>query len=138
MRAVAELDQTAGVLARGAFVAGGGKFLGKIAAVLGDVIAARMLGPTEFGIYSIGWTAIRFVGLLAPLGLPMGVLKFIPQLLARRQGPVKRLIRTSIAITAGASAALALLLFAGSNWCRCIASQSSSARSGCSPLHCPS
>lgn len=52
----------------------GGRFLN----VLGNVIVARLFGPTLFGIYAIGWTLMRFLSLIVPLGMDRAVLRFGP------------------------------------------------------------
>lgn len=44
----------------------------------GQILLARLLGPSSFGLYSIGWTILRIVGIVGPLGLEQGVLRFSP------------------------------------------------------------
>lgn len=63
-------------LARGTSVALIGRVTGRGLHALGQVILARMLGPEAFGLYAIGWTILRITGLIAPLGLHNGVIRF--------------------------------------------------------------
>ena len=63
-------------LATGATVALAGRMIGRGLHVVGQVLLARFLGPEAFGLYAIGWTLLRVVGLLAPLGLDNGVIRF--------------------------------------------------------------
>jgi O-antigen/teichoic acid export membrane protein len=73
------MDNDVVKLATGAGVSLTGKLLGRGVHVLGQVILARLLGPTAFGLYAIGWTILRIVGLIAPLGLGRGVIRFAPR-----------------------------------------------------------
>jgi O-antigen/teichoic acid export membrane protein len=65
-----------GKLASEAGLALGGRLLGRFVGVVGDIMAARILGPEIFGLYAIGWTILRVIGLFAPLGLDKGILRF--------------------------------------------------------------
>lgn len=63
-------------LAKGASVSFIGKFAGRGFHVAGQVLIARLLGPGAFGLYALGWTILRLVGVIAPLGLDKGVIRF--------------------------------------------------------------
>lgn len=69
-------DRGVRILASGASISLVGKFLGHGLHILGQVILARLLGPLVFGLYSIGMTMLRMVGILSPLGLDKGVIAF--------------------------------------------------------------
>lgn len=53
-----------------------GRFLGRIIAVVSGAIAARVLGPTSFGLYAIGLTFVRLGEVILPLGLDIGVIRY--------------------------------------------------------------
>ena len=63
-------------LAGGASISLSGKILGRSLAFLGDIAAARILGPDSFGLYAIGWTVLRTLSLISPLGLDQGIIYF--------------------------------------------------------------
>ena len=63
-------------LASGAGIALVGRILGRGAQVLVEVVLARVLGPLGFGLYATGWVVLRIVGLVAPLGLDRGVIRY--------------------------------------------------------------
>jgi O-antigen/teichoic acid export membrane protein len=102
-------------LAKGAGLAVFGKFAGRLLAVLGDIVAARVLGPSLFGLYAIGWTLLRIIGLLAHLGLPTGVLRYIPRY-ADDKAAVKNLINRSILIVAAVGVIVGGILYFGAPW----------------------
>jgi O-antigen/teichoic acid export membrane protein len=66
------------IFASGARVSLVGKILGRFFHMGGQIILARFLGPASYGLYSIGWTILRMVGIVGPLGLEQGVLRFSP------------------------------------------------------------
>jgi O-antigen/teichoic acid export membrane protein len=105
-----------GILARGASLSVIGKFTGRLLTVIGDIFAARILGPGLFGLYSIGWTVIRILSLLVPLGLPNGVLRFIPRLLPRDKIAVKSIIIYSIVVAIISGVLSAILIFISAGW----------------------
>ena len=75
----ASRDRDIARLATGAGVSLIGKLVGRGIHVLGQVILARLLGPAAFGIYAIGWTLVHILGLIAPLGLDVGVVRYAPR-----------------------------------------------------------
>jgi O-antigen/teichoic acid export membrane protein len=66
-------------LAAGASVSLIGKVVGQGLYVLGQIVLARLFGPRAFGLYAIGWTILRIAGLLSPLGLDKGVIRYAPR-----------------------------------------------------------
>ncbi len=105
-----------GALARGAAVSLGGKFAGRFLGLVGDVLAARILGPAIFGLYGIGWTILRVIGLLVPLGLQSGVVRYVPRLLAEAPAQVRDLLVKSILASLLSGIAVGGLLYASSGW----------------------
>lgn len=63
-------------LASGAGISLIGRVAGRVFFVISEIILARFLGPAAFGLYAIGWTLLRLVGLAAPLGLHNGIIRF--------------------------------------------------------------
>lgn len=89
-------NQNADQLAKGAGIALIGRFLGRFLSVLGDIIAARILGPAIFGLYAIGWSIFRLIELIVPLGLDMGVLRYGARYLRHDDENLKSVIVQSI------------------------------------------
>ncbi len=56
-------------LASGAGIGLAGKILGRLLFIVGQVILARLLGTTVFGLYALGETIFRIAGVISPLGL---------------------------------------------------------------------
>jgi len=103
-------------LAGGGLIGMIGKIGGQGLAVLGNMIVARMLGPGNYGLYAIGWTIVRMVGLFAPLGLDKGVVYYATR---HRNGEHPRFVgalRQSIGMSLLSGALLGAALFAASPW----------------------
>src|SRR5690242_3650795 len=71
---LSELDATK--LAGGATVTLLGKVANSLFQASSQIILARFLEPSLFGIYALGWTLLTLIELIAPLGLERGVLRF--------------------------------------------------------------
>lgn len=84
--------QDVATLAGGAGISLGGKIVGRGLAFLGDVVAARILGPESFGFYAVGWTILRTVSMISPLGLEKGVIYFAAPLYRRAPAVLKRIL----------------------------------------------
>jgi len=76
-----------------------GKFIGRSLSILGDLIAARILGPDLFGLYAIGWTLFRMCSLVVHLGLPIGVQRYIPIYAKRSILFLYKTIKQSLVLT---------------------------------------
>ena len=63
-------------LAKGAGISLAGKLTGRLVHTLGQITIARLLGPETFGLYAIGWTMLQMIGLISPLGLDQGVIRY--------------------------------------------------------------
>jgi O-antigen/teichoic acid export membrane protein len=74
--AVESISRQTRTLASGAGIALVGKVGGRLLAFAGDILAARILGPVEFGLYAIGWTVLRMVSLFVLMGLENGIIRF--------------------------------------------------------------
>lgn len=53
-----------------------GRTVGRATHVLGQIVLARLLAPEAFGLYAIGWTILRIVGLISLLGLDHGIIRY--------------------------------------------------------------
>ena len=63
-------------MVKGVLISTVGKTCGRMIYLLTQILLARFLGPVEFGLYAIGWTVIRMVGMLSILGLDYGIIRF--------------------------------------------------------------
>lgn len=90
----------------------GGKFLG----VLSSILAARLLGPTSFGLYAIGWTLLRFLSLIFPLGMDRALLFFGPQYINKDLGKFKGTITSALIIAIISAIVFGTALFFLSPW----------------------
>jgi O-antigen/teichoic acid export membrane protein len=109
-------DKNIHTLAQGAGFGLVGKFLGRFLSVLGDIIAARILGPAVFGLYSIGWTLFRLIEIIGPIGLDRGVLRFIPRFVNKDQGSLKGTIFQALGLSFGCGLILGIILYVGAPW----------------------
>lgn len=80
------------------------------------IFVARALGPDQFGLYALGLTIFNTLALIVPLGLDMGVVKFVSQ--QRGLGEQDKARSTifqavSITIVSGLLSGLGLALIAG-------------------------
>jgi O-antigen/teichoic acid export membrane protein len=97
-------------LAKGAVLALGIQVAGAGLAYLSQVALARWMGVSQFGLYAylIAWTTV--LALIAGLGFPISVLRFLPEYEARGEAGRRRgLIVTSRAMTLAAAVSLAAL-----------------------------
>lgn len=92
-------------LAGGAGASLGGKLAGRGIHMLVDIVLAHLLGPADFGLYAIAYTVSRLLGLIAPLGLGSGVLRF-----GTRDRDDEARLKGTIIESLGASVASGLVL----------------------------
>jgi O-antigen/teichoic acid export membrane protein len=83
-------------LAGGASVSLAGKIIGRSLSFLGDIAAARILGPDSFGLYAIGWTVLRTLSLISPLGLDKGVIYFASPFWRKDNAALKKVLNRSL------------------------------------------
>lgn len=62
--------------ARGAGISAIGRLIGRGVGYLGQVLLARILLPDSYGLFALGWTMLRLVSIVSPLGLDNGVIRF--------------------------------------------------------------
>jgi O-antigen/teichoic acid export membrane protein len=103
-------------LAEGAGLGLAGKVVGRFLNLVGDVVAARMLGPAVFGLYSIGWTLFRLTEIMAPLGLDRAVLRFIPRFAGSDTASLKEVVFKSIRFSVLVGVILGIAVYSASGW----------------------
>ena len=64
------------ILVRGAAISLGGKFVGAGLQFISQILLARNLGPSDYGLYSVGWSFFQIIGVIATFGLDYAIIKF--------------------------------------------------------------
>ncbi|HEX2698124.1 MAG TPA: oligosaccharide flippase family protein [Anaerolineales bacterium] len=104
-------------LAEGAGLGLVGRFAGRVLSIVGDILAARLLGPAVFGVYAIGWTMFRIVEIVGPMGLDRAVLRFGPAFLTDiDEAAFKNLVIQSTGLALIGGLLLGCITFAISPW----------------------
>lgn len=67
-------DQLVKTFAFGSWINMLGIFTGRAMHFVSQVLLANFMSASDFGLYSIGWNFLRFLGFIAPLGLDYGVI----------------------------------------------------------------
>jgi O-antigen/teichoic acid export membrane protein len=93
-----------------------GKVTGRLLSIAGDIFAARILGVALFGLYSIGWTLLRIIGTVAPLGFAVGVIKYVPQYLGKDLAKLKGLLISSIIVSVTSGIMIGGVFYALAPW----------------------
>lgn len=103
-------------LAKGASISFAGRFIGRGLQVLSQIFLARLLGPTQYGMYAIGWTLLRSGSVLAPLGLNYGVIRFAIQYWPENLRKFTAVLRKSFLLTFLSGCIFGATFFLGSPW----------------------
>jgi O-antigen/teichoic acid export membrane protein len=103
-------------LAKGAGITLGGRAVGRGVQLASQALLGKVLGPETFGVYAIGWTLLRMLGFLGPLGLDRGVIRFGSRYWKDDVPTFKGILIECLAYAGLGSGALALLLYAASPW----------------------
>ncbi len=103
-------------LASGVGVVLAGRTLGRFLRLLVDITLARILAPTAFGQYAIGWTITRIVTLVSPLGLDDGVIRFGSLHRHRDKAVVKGVIQESIWMSLATGLLLGVVFYLAAPW----------------------
>jgi O-antigen/teichoic acid export membrane protein len=104
------------LLASGVGTVLAGRTIGRLIRLLVDITLARLLGPTAFGQYAIGWTITRIVTLVSPLGLDDGVIRFGSLHRHRDKAVVKGVIQESVRLTLVTGLTLGLGFYLTAPW----------------------
>ncbi|MGH7787073.1 MAG: flippase [Candidatus Binatia bacterium] len=99
-------------LATGAGIALVGRVAGRSIHLAVQVVIARLLGVDGFGLYAIGWTTVRIGGLIAPLGLDQGVLRYGSIHWDTDRASLRTLVLHALALAASAGVAIGAILYA--------------------------
>lgn len=88
---------------------------------LGQIVLARLMGTSEFGIYAYAWTWVVVVGALADFGLGVASQRFIPEYSERKTsafvwGYVALARKTALAFATGVAALGAVLITLAQPW----------------------
>ncbi len=105
-----------GSLGTGAGTALIGRLLGRGLHVLTLVFLARWLGAVAFGLYALGLTILRMLGLLATLGLEQGVIRFAPHYAKGDSPNLGRLFSRALVLALAAGALLSVCLYFSAPW----------------------
>lgn len=81
-----------------------------------QLVLGRLLGPTAYGLYAVGWNLLLIIGLLASLGLEHGVIRFGVDLAKEDGRRLRRVTARSLEIAALAGAVAAVGLWLLSPW----------------------
>jgi len=92
------VDGDVKILASGARVALFGKVGGRGVHVIGQVVAARILGAEIFGLYALGWTILRIATKLGPLGLDQAAVRFGAGYWQEHKAALRSLLRRSLGL----------------------------------------
>ena len=76
-----------------------GRFGGRALHMATQIVLARLLGPLQFGLYAIGWSVLRFLGIVPVLGLDFGAIYIGSRYVEKRRGEAAR----SVALAVGLS-----------------------------------
>ena len=116
--AVLQTDERKDVqrLASGVGVTLVGRTAGRLVRLAVDITLARLLGPTAFGLYVIGWTITRIITLISPLGFDDGVIRFGSMHRRRDKAVVKGVIRQSIGISFSAGLLFGIAFYLAAPW----------------------
>ena len=105
-----------GKLAKGASVSLVGRITGRATHIAGQVAIARLLGPETFGLYAIGWTVFSLAGLVSPLGLEKGVVRYASMYRDNNPSRLKGVIIQAFGITLLSSTLASVLLYFAAPW----------------------
>jgi O-antigen/teichoic acid export membrane protein len=84
-------------IAKGAGVVFAGMLVGSVLRYVLQIIVARNLGPGLFGLFVLGLTLFKILGMLSELGLPNGLVRFIAIYSGLKDSPrLKGIIKLSL------------------------------------------
>ncbi|MGR9000026.1 MAG: flippase [Gammaproteobacteria bacterium] len=92
-----------------------GKLGGRALHVFAQILVARLLGPAGFGLYSIGWNISRTVGIIAPVGLDLGVIRFGAHYWKKDAQQLGRVVVASVRVSLISGGVVGLVFFLASS-----------------------
>ena len=109
-------DQALVRIAGGAVLLFGATFFGLGLNYFYAVVLARILGPEQFGLYSLGLGCFALLSVIGLAGLDTAILRFVPALRAQSDGDgVGRSIRAALVLASGLSIVFAAVLLCGAD-----------------------
>jgi O-antigen/teichoic acid export membrane protein len=93
-----------------------GRSFGRGLGFLIQVVLARLLGAEAFGLYSVGWTLLRVVSLLAHLGTDAGVVRFGSASWPQDRDRVQRVVRLGVAAGGLSSLLIGVAFVVSADW----------------------
>jgi O-antigen/teichoic acid export membrane protein len=94
----------------------GGRAAGRGLEFLTQVVLARVLGPSAFGVYALGRVIVRALGVGALLGLNNGVVRYGATDVGARPERVRRVVEKALLLGACSGLVIALGLFASAGF----------------------
>ncbi len=71
-----EQEKTILTLAKGASIALVGRVVGRFLMLAGQATLAQLLGPSQYGLFSIGWSMLQVSANTGRIGLPQAIIRF--------------------------------------------------------------
>lgn len=99
-------------LAAGSLVNIIGRFGGLAFHIVANILLARYLGPDKYGLYSIGWSYLQVLVLIAVFGLDFGVIRFGSKYWQDQMDSVRGVIKKSLGLGFVISSIGGIALFA--------------------------
>jgi O-antigen/teichoic acid export membrane protein len=84
--------------------------------VVSQIFFARLLGARDFGLFALAWTMLQMGGLLAPLGLDKGVLRFGARYIDKDPANLRAVVRTCLVSSLLVGSTLGVGLWVFSPW----------------------
>ena len=103
-------------LAQGASVSLAGRFTGRTLNLLTQISVARLFGPQDYGLYTIGLTILRLGGLLSTLGMDTAVVRYGARYQTKNRDRLSWVLLLSIGIPISIGTIAGGVLFFGAPW----------------------
>jgi len=105
------------IISKGSIIVFLGVLFGRGIEYIIRIIIGRFLGPSEFGIFNIGWSIVGIGVSLSLFGLTQGVARFIPYYKQKKEiGKVRGTILCSLKVVFFLSLFISLVVFFLSDW----------------------
>jgi len=104
-------------VARGSGLVFAGNIVGKIVSFVLQILLSRVLGRAAYGLYTLGFTVLRFAREVASLGLQGGIVRFGAEEWGQKDlSKLKGTFLASFTIAFGSGVVLGTMLYLGSDW----------------------
>jgi O-antigen/teichoic acid export membrane protein len=111
------LNESLRKIAKGAGIVFMGALIGRAFGYGSRIVIARFLGVSDYGLISLGFAALTMAAVLAAIGLPSGVTRYVSFYKGKEEkGKIKGTIISAIKMNLPISVIFALLLFFGADW----------------------